>query len=122
MSLSRYFLHDFFTAREFNELEQRERRRRDQQRRWRRADHERIQVLEDQLARVAMLARGLADACLAKGVMSRDELAHHLLEADLADGAEDGGLDPTVALPGEDRPADLRPLEGDDPPPERPGR
>ena len=115
MSLSRYFLHDFFTAREFNQLEQRERRRRDQQRRWRRADHQRIQVLEDQLARVAMLARGLADACLAKGVLTKQELAHFLLEADLADGVEDGGLDPDVALPGEDRPADLRPLD-DEPP------
>ena len=34
MSLSRYFLHDFFTARELNQLEERERRRRHQQRRW----------------------------------------------------------------------------------------
>ena len=113
MGLSRYFLHDFFTAHELNQMEERERRRRQQQRRWRRADHERIQELEDQLARVAMLARGLADACLAKGVLTREELAHFLLEADLADGAQDGGLDPSVALPGEDKPADLRPLEDD---------
>jgi hypothetical protein len=116
MSLSRYFLHDFFTARELNQLEERERRRREQQRRWRRADHQRIEVLEEQLARVAMLARGLADACLSKGVLTREELAGFLLEADLADGVEDGGLDPDVALPGEDRPADLRPLEDDGPP------
>lgn len=117
MSLSRYFLHDFFTAREFNQLEERERRRRSRRRRQRLADQQRLEVLEDQLARVAMLARGLADACLAKGVFTREDLARFLIEADLADGVEDGGLDPSVALPGEEMPADLRPLAEDEEPP-----
>jgi len=117
MSLSRYFLHDFFTAREFNQLEERERRQRTRRRRQRLADQQRLEVLEDQLARVAMLARGLADACLAKGVFSKEELAHFLLEADLADGIEDGKLDPSVALPGEEQAADLHPLAEEEEPP-----
>ena len=114
MSLRRYFLHDFFTAREFNELEKRRRRRFRRDQSQRRGDRERIDELEQDLARVAMLARGLAEACLTKGVLSREELAAALLEADLADGAEDQVLDPSVALPGEAQTADLPPL--DEPP------
>ncbi len=117
MSFSNYFLHDFFTAREFNLIKERERRRRNQRLRQRRADQQRLEALEDHLARVAMLARGLADACLAKGVFTKEELARFLLEADLADGVEDGGLDPSVVLPGEEDHADLRPLEDDEEPP-----
>lgn len=112
MGLSRYFLHDFFAAREFNELEERRRRSDRAERQKRRADRERIHELEVELARVSMLARALGDLCLAKGVVTRDELAAALLEADLADGVQDGGLDPDVVLPGESRPADLEPLSG----------
>jgi len=122
MGLSRYFLHDFFTARELNQLEERERLRRRSEHRRRLADRQRIEELERGIARVAMLARGLADACLAKGVLAREELSRFLLEADLADGVEDDGLDPSVALPGEDKPADLPPLQADDPPPANPSR
>lgn len=84
------------------------------QRRMRRLDRDqtaRIESLELALGRVAMLARSLAELGLAKGAFTRQELEAALLEADLADGATDGGLDPDVALPGEERTADLEPLD-----------
>lgn len=75
------------------------------------SQEERLAALETQLGRVAMLARGLAELGLARGAFTREELERALLEADLADGATDGGLDPDVALPGEESTADLEPLD-----------
>lgn len=117
MSLGRYFLHDFFTARELNAIEDRESRRNRRERQQRRSDRQRVEDLESELARVTMLARALAQACLARGVLTREELSAALVAADLADGVQDGGLDPEVALPGESRAADLEPLD----PPAGPG-
>ncbi|HVS18914.1 MAG TPA: hypothetical protein VMT18_09970 [Planctomycetota bacterium] len=77
------------------------------------SQEERIEALETQLGRVAMLARALAELGLDKGAFTREELERALLESDLADGQTDGVLDPDVALPGEERAADLEPLDGD---------
>ena len=75
------------------------------------SQEQRIEALETALGRVAMLARALAELGLAKGAFTQEELERALFEADLADGATDGGLDPDVALPGEERAADLEPLD-----------
>lgn len=73
---------------------------------------ERIAELEHALGRVAMLARALAELGLAKGAFTQLELEQALLEADLSDGTGDGRLAGDVALPGEQRAADLEPLDG----------
>lgn len=75
---------------------------------------QRVEELELALGRVAMLARALAELGLAKGAFTREELERALVDADLADGQGDGGLDPDVALPGEQRTVDLEPLDGDE--------
>lgn len=75
---------------------------------------ERVAALELALGRVAMLARALAELGLAKGAFTREEIERALVEADLGDGEGDGGLDPEVALPGEERAAELEPLDGDE--------
>jgi len=107
------------SGREFDPLRNRVRAEsRAQGRRLSRAE-QRVELLEEALARVAMLARALAETCLAKGVLTREELEQALLEADLSDGEQDGGLDPSVVLPGEDKPADLHPLDDDPPAPPR---
>jgi hypothetical protein len=79
-----------------------------------RSVEERIQSLELQLARVTMLARAVAELGLAKGAFTVEEFERALVEADLADGEQSGGLAPDVALPGEQRTADLEPLEDDE--------
>lgn len=70
---------------------------------------ERIAALEDDLGRVALLARALADLCLEKGVLTREELVRQLCETDLADGKQDQRLQARVVMPGESKPPDPDP-------------
>jgi hypothetical protein len=70
----------------------------------------RIERLERDLGRVALVARTLADLCIAKGVFNGDEFEAHFREADLADGIGDDRLDASVAKPGERKLAELKPL------------
>jgi len=53
----------------------------------------RVQQLEDDLGRVALLTRALIDAILKKGVLSQVELAEMMTKADMQDGVRDGKLD-----------------------------
>jgi len=69
----------------------------------------RIEALEDDLGRVALLARALADLCLSKGLLTKEELVRQLLQADLADGKQDQRLQAKVVMPGESKPADKEP-------------
>src|SRR5688572_21527763 len=70
---------------------------------------DRARELEDDLGRVALLARALAEVCIRKGLMTEAEVGQVLKEVDLADGSADGKLDPSVLLPGESKLADLEP-------------
>lgn len=65
----------------------------------------RIQSLEDDLGRVALLARALAEVCMRKGLLTEAELHAIIDEVDLADGVSDGKLAPDVVLPGESKQA-----------------
>jgi len=109
MGWERYFLHDFFTARELNELEEKHALRSRFERQLRASTSARIAALENDLARVALLARALADVCIAKGVLTKEELMRQLLEADAADGKRDEKLAAKVVMPGESKPADPDP-------------
>ena len=71
---------------------------------------ERMLELERDLARVALLARALADACLRKGLLTAEELERQLAETDFADGVFDGELDPKLIAPGASRLAELQPI------------
>jgi hypothetical protein len=50
----------------------------------------RVEQLEDDAARMALLTLSLAELCVAKGVITEDELAARMREIDLRDGVEDG--------------------------------
>lgn len=63
----------------------------------------RVLQLEEDLARVALLSRSLAELCLSKGLITKQELAEQLVATDIVDGALDFGLDPSLTLPGEER-------------------
>jgi len=63
----------------------------------------RLLQLEEDVARVALLSRALAELCLKKGLFTKRELAEQLVATDIMDGALDFGLDPALALPGEER-------------------
>ena len=56
--------------------------------------NERIEALEEDLGRAALVLRALMEACVKKGVVTPDELLLLMKQADLADGAADGKLDP----------------------------
>lgn len=105
MSLSRYFRHDFFTAQEFNLLDERLRRQFRRRQNDNRERAEEIAELRADLERLALLTRSLAELCLEKGVLSKDELKTRMFELDLADGTQDGRLDP--------RKTDIEPREPD---------
>ncbi len=82
MSLLRYLLHDFWTAREFNrrdeEQEARRQAKRLQDRRRRRslnALEERIAELESDLQDAGCLLRAVAQHGIDKGLFDRDEIA-----------------------------------------------
>jgi hypothetical protein len=111
MSANRYPLHDFFDASEFKTLEERMANHARFARHHRDRANTRVAALERDLGRVALLARALADLCLAKGLLTKEELARQILETDFADGAKDGRLDPDVLMPGEQKLAELEPLE-----------
>lgn len=59
--------------------------------------------LEQGLARVALVVRAMADLCIARGIFTSEQLLAQLSEADLADGVQDGGLDPKLVIPGSQR-------------------
>ncbi len=63
----------------------------------------RVLQLEEDVARVALLSRALAELCLKKGVFTKRELAEQLVATDIVDGALDFGLDPALTLPGEEQ-------------------
>lgn len=91
---TRYLLHDFWTAEEFNRIDSELTARRRMEMKGRVQIRDRVKELEDDLGRVALFARALADACLRKGLLTHNEVATMIHEADLADGTADGKLDP----------------------------
>jgi hypothetical protein len=102
MGISRYLFNDWFTATELDEVD---RKLAAQQEEGRRREHlaadlaVRVEQLERDLARLALLARSLAEACVEQGVLPRELLKRKIAECDLYDGVEDGALDPSLAHP-----------------------
>lgn len=92
-----------------DELEERLQKRITRQRERLSDDRARIVALENDVARVALLARALAELCLAKGILTQAELLRQLEEIDLADGKRDRKLDARCVMPGESKPADPDP-------------
>ena len=97
MSWTRYFLHDFWTARELNEIEEQTRRRARALRRDRRSAARQREELESDVGFLALTLLSLVRSLVEKGVLSREELRAHMRELDAADGVEDGKLDSDAA-------------------------
>ena len=64
---------------------------------------DRVEQLEGDLARAVLLIHTLAEACIAKGVFTRNEIAQAAAETDLLDGTADGKLDPAAVRPRQKR-------------------
>lgn len=58
---------------------------------------QRVERLEDDLARMGLLTLALANLCVDKGVLTADEVKARMAEIDLADGVEDGKAGPDAA-------------------------
>lgn len=65
---------------------------------------QRVRELEDELARVRLLAFALADVCLTTGLVTEEELKKRLETLDVSDGTKDGKLARGGRLPGESPP------------------
>lgn len=103
MSWTRYLLHDFWTAREFERLDVERRHRRQASRRaarrrveQARALEARVAELEENLAEATLLLRTLSDLCVQKGVVTAAEMAAHAEHLDALDGMIDGRLGPSA--------------------------
>jgi hypothetical protein len=60
---------------------------------------DRVNQLEDDLGRMLLLIQALAESCIEKGVLSREEIAQMAENVDLVDGVADGKLDPQIIRP-----------------------
>ena len=103
MSWTRYLLHDFWTAREFNKLDATRLSQRKSARRIRRdtvAKNQeltsRIDELEQDLGEAALLLRTLTDLCIEKGVISAEEMMAKAEQLDALDGVIDGRMSKPV--------------------------
>ena len=99
MTWTRHLLHDFWTAREFNRIDDERRAANQVRRRRQRIDKqrieehaERIEQLEDDLGEAMLVVRTLADLCIRKGVISEAEFAEHARHLDGLDGTIDGKM------------------------------
>lgn len=76
---------------------------------------DRIDQLEDDLGRTLLLVQTLAELCVAKGLLTREEIAKMADRVDRADGVKDGRLDPEMLRPKrtaeEERKAEVSPEE-----------
>ena len=87
MGLTRWMFSDWFTAHELDELD-----RRNAERDARTEDeldelNDALVELRADLERVSLLAKSLADLCIERGVLTREQLHDKLLALDSADGA-----------------------------------
>ena len=57
---------------------------------------QRVDELEDDLGRATLIVHALAEACVRKGLLGREEIAAIVDEVDLLDGKADGKLDPAA--------------------------
>jgi len=99
MSFMRYFAHDYWQTSQIDRLDAKVRQIRLHESASRGRDMDRFEILEDDLARMALLVHALSEACVRKGVLTREEITAMIEEVDLADGQADGKLDPAVMRP-----------------------
>ena len=69
---------------------------------------DRAAQLEEDLARAVLMIHTLVEACVRKGVFTREEMARVSAEIDLLDGTADGQLDPAVVRPAPPAPPAVR--------------
>lgn len=89
----------YLTGEEFESMEDRVTRLRSETIEIQANPKDRVQELEDDLARATLLIYVLCEACIQKGVMTREEFETAAAEIDLFDGVADGRLDPAVVRP-----------------------
>lgn len=104
MGISRWLFNDWYTAHELNELERRHNEVQKTARESRQELRDQIADARSDMAALALLTRSLAELCLERGVLSRDELKQRMLALDIIDGRMDGGLDPKLTVPGASKP------------------
>jgi len=96
---SMYSISKYFGDRHLESLDQKLKRYRERAKDARIQLVDRVSQLEDDLGRALLLIRALAETCVAKGVLSREEIAEMAKRVDLADGVADGKLDPETIRP-----------------------
>lgn len=89
MGIGRFFLHDFFTAADLNAVDE------TLQAHETRSDDilRRVRDLERDLGICVLLSRGLADLCIERGILTKEQLSSRISDIDLLDGKLDGRVD-----------------------------
>lgn len=114
MSIARYLFNDWYTAHELDDMERRLEVDQRMGLRTSRRTHDlqtRVERLEQDLGRVALLARALAEACVAHGALPLEAVKREIERCDHFDGAADGRLDASYAHPEEVAMQELAPDE-----------
>ena len=109
MSLMRYFMHDYWQTSQIDRLDRHVRSMRLRESASRGQLSDRVDELEDALARTTLALFTLHEACLRKGLLSSDDLNAVMDEIDLRDGVRDGKLNPESLKPPEERRQPPRP-------------
>ncbi|MCH2123755.1 MAG: hypothetical protein MK165_03125 [Pirellulaceae bacterium] len=113
MSVLRYLNHDWWQTQEIERCEQEMRDLRRKSSRQRATLHDEIDEVNDDLARTVLLLHALVQACLRKGLLTREDITAVATELDLKDGVQDGKLNPQLARPPQERASDRPPsVEG----------
>ena len=91
MGLARWVFNDLFTAHELDQLDRRASERDARTDEDIDALHDTVADLRADLERTSLLVKALADLCVERGVLTREQLHDKLLVLGLADGARDPG-------------------------------
>ncbi len=86
MGLARWIFNDWFTAHELDQLDRRNAEREERTEDELDALHDSLVRLRADLERVSLLAKSLADLCIERGLLTREQLHDKLLALDRADG------------------------------------
>ncbi|MDA7977463.1 MAG: hypothetical protein MPJ50_01680 [Pirellulales bacterium] len=94
MDWSKHFMHDYWQTSQIDKLNTAVNALVQQERNTHSKTAERVDALEEELARAVLVIHTLLEVCVRKGVFSKEEFRSVVDEMDFLDGIMDGKLDP----------------------------
>lgn len=94
MDWSKHFMHDYWQTSQIDKLNSAVDLLVKRERNTHSKTPERVEALEEELARAVLVIHTLLEVCTRKGVFSKEEFQQVVDEMDFLDGVMDGKLDP----------------------------